>query len=310
MRASVKYLFRTATTSLVPVVCVAIVMLPVTSHAQNLFVGCLGTGQSIVELSPDGTQSIFATGLTDARALAFDSSGNLFAADYPNGNIYKFTPDGTRTTFASGLIYPGALAFNSTGDLFVASGQNLFVNISELSPDGVQISVTSWKIATIKALAFDATGDLFVGELGGPNNIVKITPDGVQSTFVSLLQSAAFAFDNAGNLYVGTFDGRVGGPVTNSIIKITADGTQSTFATGLGQIGGLAFNSAGNLFEADSLSGNIFEFTPDGQQTLFASGLTDPIGLAFQPVPEPSVFGLLVVGILMFLFRYRCLVLL
>ena len=41
---------------------------------------------------------------------------------------------------------------------------------------------------------------------------------------------------------------------------------------------GLAFNSAGNLFEADDSSGNIYEFTPGGAQSTFASGLDGPRG--------------------------------
>jgi hypothetical protein len=45
---------------------------------------------------------------------------------------------------------------------------------------------------------------------------------------------------------------------------------------------GLAFNSAGDLFEADGQSGNIFEFTPGGAQSTFASGLDNPAGLAFN----------------------------
>jgi hypothetical protein len=66
---------------------------------------------------------------------------------------------------------------------------------------------------------------------------------------------------------------------------------------------GLAFDSAGDLFEADYGSGNIYEYTPGGAQTTFASGLSNPAGLAFQPVPEPSALGLLAVGAAAFLVR-------
>jgi hypothetical protein len=52
----------------------------------------------------------------------------------------------------------------------------------------------------------------------------------------------------------------------------------------------LAFNSGGDLFEADSGSGNIYEFTTNGTQSTFATGLGAPHSLAFQvPVPEPSL---------------------
>jgi hypothetical protein len=68
---------------------------------------------------------------------------------------------------------------------------------------------------------------------------------------------------------------------------------------------GLAFNSTGDLFEADYGSGNIYEFIPGGVQSTFASGLGKLTGLAFQPVPEPSVLGLLAVGVAALLVRRR-----
>jgi hypothetical protein len=56
---------------------------------------------------------------------------------------------------------------------------------------------------------------------------------------------------------------------------------------------GLAFNSAGDLFEADANSGNIYEFTPgykNGDTLItYASGLAGPIFLAFQPFPKLKI---------------------
>ena len=48
---------------------------------------------------------------------------------------------------------------------------------------------------------------------------------------------------------------------------------ESTFASGLSAPVGLAFDSAGNLFVADCVSGIIYEFTPNGVESIFASGL-------------------------------------
>ena len=60
---------------------------------------------------------------------------------------------------------------------------------------------------------------------------------------------------------------------SGNIYEFTPDGTRSTFASGLNGPFGLAFDSAGNLFEADEVSGNIYEFTPGGTRSTFASGL-------------------------------------
>ena len=73
----------------------------------------------------------------------------------------------------------------------------------------------------------------------------------------------------------------VGGGYDNSIHEFTPGGAESTFATGLNGAGGLAFDSAGNLF-ATVGGGNVVEFTPGGSQSTFASGLNAPGGLAFN----------------------------
>ena len=72
---------------------------------------------------------------------------------------------------------------------------------------------------------------------------------------------------------------------------INNDGVLSTnptvFASGLDRPEGLAFNSAGDLFESDEGSGKINEFiNNDGvlstNPTVFAAGLNVPVGLAFN----------------------------
>jgi hypothetical protein len=46
---------------------------------------------------------------------------------------------------------------------------------------------------------------------------------------------------------------------------------------------GLAFDSAGNLYEASFGDNTIFKFTPDGTRSTFASGISNPSFLAFEP---------------------------
>src|SRR6201993_150516 len=70
------------------------------------------------------------------------------------------------------------------------------------------------------------------------------------------------------------------------IDEFTPNGVRSTFASGLNNPLGLAFDSAGNLFVADTGhyagEGAIYKFTPTGVRTPFASGLNSPLALAFD----------------------------
>ena len=65
---------------------------------------------NITKIAPDGTQTPFVSGLGALRGLAFDSNGNLFAAGNSNNVIYKITPDGSVSIFATGLVTPQFLA--------------------------------------------------------------------------------------------------------------------------------------------------------------------------------------------------------
>src|ERR1043166_139171 len=89
---------------------------------------------SIRVYPPDGSASIFASGLLRPRGLAFDSFGNLFVATLDTatrfdgrGQILKFAPNGTVTVFAVGLDFPEGLAFDGAGNLYVALS-DLFVS--------------------------------------------------------------------------------------------------------------------------------------------------------------------------------------
>src|SRR5438874_3631892 len=114
------------------VLCLAVIsLICARASAQNLFATDY---LSIAEFTPNGVQSIFASGLNNPLGLAFDRAGNLFVADTGTytgtGAVYKFTPAGVRTTFASGLNSPRALAFDSQGILFVTADDVGFYNFT------------------------------------------------------------------------------------------------------------------------------------------------------------------------------------
>src|SRR5476651_1546198 len=78
----------------------AIMLIASSAHA-SLFAST-GSDGNILAYTPSGTQSTFASGLSQPGGMAFDSAGNLFVTS-GNGNITKITPSGVTSTFASGL---------------------------------------------------------------------------------------------------------------------------------------------------------------------------------------------------------------
>ena len=170
---------------------------------------------------------------------ADSAPGDLYVAEpLGSGNIYRFTPSGEKSTFASGIYQPVALAFDRAGNLFV--------------------------------------GNSGAGSPQLPTTVVRIAPDGTQSTFATIQsnQLLGLAFDGAGNLFIST---------SRDILKIAPDGTQSTFASRLDGAWPLAFDKSGSLFVGVNPT-SIKKFSPDGSSTTFVTltGSSSSItGLAF-----------------------------
>jgi hypothetical protein len=283
---------------------------------NDLFVSISGDGSngagSIFEYTPTGVQSLFASGLSEPRGVAFDHFGNLFVANTTfdpnflgNGTITKITPGGVQNLFATVVgtppngIFLGGLAFDLAGNLFLMAidlnDPTLASTIYKFTPDGTQSTFGSVP-GQGHSVAFDSAGNLFANDAWF-QNIYQFTPDGTRTIFVG---PAAFdpdhspiglAFDRFGNLFV-SLEGPAGVPCSNDrIVKFTPDGVGSDFATDLCFPWGLAFDRSGNLFVTQRsftpLSGDILKFTPDGNFTVLDSEVDDPTSLAFQLLPTP-----------------------
>jgi DNA-binding beta-propeller fold protein YncE len=154
----------------------------------------------IFKFTPGGTRSVFGSIPGQGFGLAFNSSGDLFAADAFDSTIYKFTPDGMRSVFAGPSAFapnssPIGLAFDSAGNLFVSTENALFNHtdtILEFTPGGTE-STFATGLNNPRGLAFDSTGDLFVAEAPFVNgDILEFTPTGTQSTFASGLNTPQY----------------------------------------------------------------------------------------------------------------------
>jgi len=243
-----------------------------TPYAFQVLAGLAGNAGST-----NGTGS--AARFNRPYGMAVDSSGNVYVADRGNAVIRKITPAGVVTTIAGTAGVVGSVDGTGTAALFN-------------DPSG---------------LAVDSTGNVYVADTGN-NTIRKITPAGVVSTPVGTPgtsgsadgtgPAATFsnpygvAVDGSGNLYV-TDTGN------DTIRKITSGGTSSTFAGSAGGVGsadgtgatiqfnspiGIAIDSGGNLYVADSGNNTIRKITSAGVSSTLAgnpgiAGITDATGV-------------------------------
>jgi sugar lactone lactonase YvrE len=270
--------------------CLAALLISTCGQAQVLFVAN-GNDNNIVEVAPNGTAGIFASGLSNPHGLAFDNAGNLYVSDWNNGTLLEFKPGGAESTIASGFNEPDGLAYDNQGDLFLADHATgiIYEFTNRNGTLSGNTNIFAGGLGTPYRLAFDGPGDLFVAT-GTSGKIYEFTNDnGTLSSNSTVFASGltdprGLAFDSAGNLFSADYE-------SGNIYEFTPNGTRSTFASGLNYPFDLVFNGAGNLFVSSGQSQDngdlIIEITPGGEQSTFVSGLI-PLGLAFQRTPGLS----------------------
>ncbi|HEY1583769.1 MAG TPA: NHL repeat-containing protein, partial [Chthoniobacterales bacterium] len=187
----------------------------------------VSTNSNTIEtFSPAGDDlGTFASlGLNLPMALAFDQSGNLYAANFAGSTVEKFAPDGTDLGVFASVVRPTGLAFDATGNLYVASFGN---TIRRFALDGTPLaSFTSATLNNPEGLAFDSAGNLYVAN-SGSNSIEVFSPTGSDLGIFAttgLNGPIGLAFDSTGILYASSAQ-------TATITAYATDGTASTFAT-------------------------------------------------------------------------------
>jgi sugar lactone lactonase YvrE len=261
------------------------------------------------------TKAVFtSSNLFNPQGLAFDSSGNLYAANPDPGGpfpipaantISKFNASGGYVSnITSNLSGPKGLAFDSTGNLYAANDNN---TISKFNASGGYVSNITSNLDGPFGLAFDSSDNLYAANL----NISTISKFNASGGYVSNITSnlntpLGLAFDSTGNLYAGNIG-------NSTISKFNASGG---FLSSIGSNSnlniqaGLAFDSTGNLYAANSGNNTISKFNSSGTfLTSWSTGSAGPNYLAFKPVtvPEPSTYALATIatGVMAYLARRR-----
>lgn len=206
-----------------------------------------------------GTQSSIPSFTIDTIAGS-SAAGNIYIADANDHRVRKIANDGTISTVA-GDGFPG---FRGDGGPASAARLN--------TPYGI---------------AADGAGNLYIADLGN-NRVRKIGPDGTITTVSGtdkFLAPRNVALDAAGNLYFSEFGGhrvRRVAAVHGTISTIAGTGAAGFSGDGgsaktaqLDYPAGLAFDSAGNLYIADSSNNRVREILVSGMITTVL-GTGDP----------------------------------
>jgi len=216
-------------------------------------------GTGTLGYSGDGAAATAAT-LNAPSGLAFDSKDNLYIADTGNNVIRKIS--GTTITTVAGdhgqsagyggdlgaatsaiLNAPTAVALDAAGNLYIAdTGNSLIrkVDTNQIITSYLGAQATSGRLANPNGLWFDASGALYIGDSGHQSVAKYVAPT------LSIVAGTPGP--------TGFFSG---------------DGGQATRAQ-LNKPVGVASDSAGNVYVADTNNSRIRKIAADGIITTIA----------------------------------------
>ena len=225
-----------------------------------------GTGTA--SFSGDNGAATSAT-LNDPGGIALDAAGNLYIADFGNNRVRMVSVGGTITTVAGN----GAATF--AGD----SG-----------------SATSASLSGPLDVRVDAAGNLYIADRG--NNRIRMVTGGIISTIAGngtasfggdngpatsaqLNGPSGVALDSAGNLIIADTTNNVIRQVTSGIITTIAGNGIASYSgdngpaagAGINAPIGVATDSLGRIFVADSLNNLIRVMNPPCSFTLTTSSI-------------------------------------
>jgi uncharacterized protein (TIGR03437 family) len=220
--------------------------------SSGLITTIAGNGES--RFKADGVQAT-TTGLAP-KGIAVDSVGNILVADQVNSRVRKISPAGIISTLAgngdfgesgdggpatAAAVDPAAVAVDQAGNVFIADENS----------------------QRVRKIALNGTISAFAG-----NGDQDFSGDGGPATSAALFEPVGVATDAAGNVFIAEyFNHRIRRVSPSGIISTVAGNGNRGFSgdggpavqASLNTPQGVAVDSAGNLFIADTENNRIRE---------------------------------------------------
>lgn len=259
---------------------------------ENLYVSNWDAG-TVARIDGNGNGGPLAGGMSNPGGVAVDSSGNVFVAAQGNHAVYKVTPDGQLQRIVSIPNYDDSLAFHPDGTMYVAGRD--YPYIAKISGTGRVLGYFSAGHLpyALEADPVDNTLYLTSGQGWGQYSqlVSKLTWNagrGAYDTPVTFAKelpnpSALAVHPTTRDLYIGDWTGLV----------FRADKGTGAYASvlgGLGAIGDLSFNAAGDkLYAASWGNHDVYQIEGTtvtkrwGNGTNFANMIMGPDGAYYLP---------------------------
>jgi autotransporter-associated beta strand protein len=212
-------------------------------------------GNGTVGFSGDGGPATSAA-LHTPIGTVFDSSGNMYIAEFDNGRIRKVTPTGVISTFAGCPTCAGTVVEGSFRTSTAISHQGIAIDASNnvYFSDGAHD-----RVRTILA----SNGNVYT--VAG-NGTYGTSGDGGLAVNASLSGPSGISFDSSNNLYI---------PDGNRLRKVTAStGIINTIATFGGPLFDSVVDGAGNVYVTNGGGNAAYKVAPGGSvTTIIGSGV-------------------------------------
>jgi hypothetical protein len=237
--------------------------------------------------------------------VAVDSVGDLYIADSGNRVVRKVAADGTISTVPGTVGFPKSVAVDGAGNLYIAD--YIYSRVRKVAPNGTVTTVagngtdgysgdggpaTGALVNDPEGVAVDGSGNLYIADTF--NNVIRkvsvagtittvagngsqgTSGDGGPATGAELDYPSSVAVDGIGNLYIVDIGG---------LHEVTVDGIIAHVGGPYDEVAGVAVDTAGTLYFADSLRHVITKVT-SGKQTQVAG--TERVGGSGDGGPATS----------------------
>jgi DNA-binding beta-propeller fold protein YncE len=238
--------------------------------------------------------------LNGPQGVAVDTNGNVYIADTFNYRIRRVTSGVISTVAGNGthgfsgdngpatsaeLFGPLNVAVDSVGGVYIADvGNNRIRAVSNgmintvagngtAGSGGDGLPATDAELDNAQGVAVDTTGNLYIADTS--NNRIQEVVNGIMTTLAQnsddsyVSDPSGLALGSMGTLYVAQPGG---GYSTGDVIQLAGPTTTIVLHTGLNQPYGVAADSGGDVYIADTYNNRILKLTNGGTTTVAGNG--------------------------------------